>query len=263
MAQGAAMNTAFLYRALRTSLSSGGGAALAPNVLVVDDDDFVRLSLQHLLEAHGYRVFSAVGGKEALELLEREAIDLVLTDLRMPGMDGLELLARVKGRWPHIAVILLTGYSSLNSAIQALRHGADDYLLKPCGEQEMIERLRAALERREISSRLFQIEENLPAIAALVNAIEARDPYTRGHSERVAHYAVLLGQEVGLSAEEIQTLWLAGLLHDIGKIGVRDAILFKPGPLGEEEYHRVQEHPLKAAQILAPIPNLHLSLIHI
>lgn len=240
---------------LRTSLNSGG-ATRAASLLVVDDDDFVRLSLQQLLETHGYRVFSAASGKAALEIFAQEAVDLVLTDLRMPGIDGLEVLARVKAAQPHVAVVLLTGYSSLDSAIRALRYGADDYLLKPCREAELLERLRAALERQEVSRSLSQVEENLPAIAALVNAIEARDPYTRGHSGRVAHYAVLLAREVGLGEEETRTLWLAGLLHDIGKIGIRDAILFKPGPLDEEEYRRVKEHPLLAAQILAPIAGL-------
>lgn len=232
------------------------GAATMTTVLVIDDDEFVRVSLEHLLRAHGYEVITAAGGQEALERIEREVPDLVLTDLRMPGMDGLEVLCRAKGRFPHMAVILLTGYSTLESAIQALRYGADDYLLKPCREGELLERIQAALARQEIFYRLSRVEENLPAIAALVNATEARDPYTRGHSERVARYATLLAREVGMSEEEIRILWLAGLLHDIGKIGVRDAILYKPGPLNEEEYRRVQDHPVLAAQILHPIPGL-------
>ncbi len=244
-----------LYRQMNAS-SGWLGAATMATVLVVDDDGFVRASLEQLLQVHGYEVITASGGQEALEQIEREAPDLVLTDLRMPGVDGLEVLRRAKGRFPHMAVILLTGYSTLDSAIQAMRHGADDYLLKPCREKELIERIQAALTRQEVFYRLSQVEENLPAIAALVNATEARDLYTRGHSERVAHYATLLAREVGISPEEIRTLWLAGLLHDIGKIGVRDAILYKPGPLNEEEYRRVQDHPVLAAQILSPIAGL-------
>ncbi len=244
-----------LYRQMDACAGRLGTAAMT-TVLVIDDDQFVQTGLEQLLRAHGYKVITAADGQEALERIEREAPDLVLTDLRMPGMDGLEVLRRVKVRFPHMAVILLTGYSTLESAIQAIRHGADDYLLKPCREKELLERIQAAITRREIFFRLSRVEENLPAIAALVNATEARDPYTRGHSERAAHYAALLAREVGIPQEEIRVLWLAGLLHDIGKIGVRDAILYKPGPLDAEEYRRVQEHPVLAAQILRPIPGL-------
>ena len=225
-------------------------------LLLVDDDDFVRVSLEYLLKDHGYRVFSAAGGVEALELLEREPVDLMLTDLRMPEIDGLQLLRQVKARSPNLIVILLTGHSSLDSAIQAMRHGASDYLLKPCREEELVQRVEAALTRREMSSHLSRLEADMPAIRALVKTIEARDPYTRGHSDRVAHYVAQLARELGLPTEEVQTLWLAGLLHDVGKIGVRDAILYKPGPLTDEEYLRVQEHPLLAAQILEPISSL-------
>ncbi len=244
-----------LYRQMNACAGRLGAGGMT-TILVVEDDQFVQTSLEHLLRSHGYEVITAANGQEALERIDREAPDLVLTDLRMPRMDGLELLRWAKVRFPHTAVILLTGYSTLESAIQAIRHGADDYLLKPCREKELLERIQAALTRQEVFYRLSQIEENLPAIAALVNATEARDPYTRGHSERVAHYATLLAREVGMPQEEIRTLWLAGLLHDIGKIGVRDAVLYKPGPLNEEEYRRVQNHPILAAQILSPIPGL-------
>jgi putative two-component system response regulator len=240
----------------RLPIEPSGAATMTAKVMVVEDDDFVRLSLEHLLKARGYEVITAAGGREALDRLQRESVDLVLTDLHMPGVDGLEVLRKVKSKFPDVAVILLTGYSSLDSAIQAMRHEASDYLLKPCKKTELVQRIEAALIRREVYRHLSRTEEDLPAIAALVTTVEAHDPYTRGHSERVAHYAAQLAQEMRFSPDDTRDLWLAGLLHDIGKIGVRDAILYKPGPLTDAEYRLVKKHPVLAAQILAPIAGL-------
>ncbi len=232
------------------------GGVMRHRILLVDDDPLIRRALELRLVGAGYQVLTAGNGREALARLEQEPVDLVLSDIRMPDMDGLELLRWVKMAYPGVGVILLTAYSSLDSAIQALRHGADDYLLKPCAGEELLEQIQAVIARHDISDRLSGVEEDLPAIASLVRAVEARDPYTRGHSERVAHYAALLGGELGLSMDEIERLWLAGLLHDIGKIGVPDAILHKPGPLTEEEYRRVKQHCQVAVQILSPISGL-------
>jgi putative two-component system response regulator len=228
----------------------------ASKLLIVDDDDLVRMSLQLLLQARGYDVVTAAGGAEALHVLKRKPVDLVLTDLCMPGMDGLQLLEQVKSSFPEVAVILLTTFSSLDTAIRAMRYGASDYLLKPCRREHLLERVEAALVRRELILRLSHWRRELSAITALVKTVEARDPYTRGHSERVAHFTALLAQDMGLPLEKVRELWLAGLLHDIGKVGVRDAVLYKPGPLTAEEYTSVQRHPVLAAEILTPIAGL-------
>ena len=223
-------------------------------VLVVEDSASVRLSLEFMLKAHNYTILTAADGVAALALLEKEAVDLVLTDLCMPGMDGLQLLHEIHLRFPTLPVVLLTGYGSLDTAIEALRERATDYLLKPCTEERLLECIDKALTSRDLAHHLS--EGNLSTVAALVRAIEARNPHSLGHSERVAHYAFLLAQQLGQTIEQSRTIWLAGLLHDIGKIGVRDAVLCKTEALDEDEIRQIQEHVTVAAQILAPIAPL-------
>ncbi len=225
-------------------------------ILVVDGDDLVRQSLGELLTDEGYTVLEASNGREALNLLRKGSVDLVVSEVRLPDIGGLEVLKQIRVNWPHVAVILLTGYSSLESAIGALRCGAADYLLKPCPEEELLGRIEAALACRRVRDRLIQIGGDLSATIALVRAIETREWCAQGHAERVAHHAARLAGKIGRPQEEVRQVWLAGLLHDIGKVAVRKAILNKPAPLTRKERDLVRQHPRVVAEILAPIPHL-------
>ncbi len=228
-----------------------------PRLLVADDDPAIRKALRIILA--GYDVREAGDGAEALRLFEVEGADLVLSDLQMPAMGGLELLRRVKAADDTAAFIILTGAGTVENAVQALRLAADDYLVKPFNVDEVLLACQRALEHRRlvrenrgyqqhlearVAEQAREIEGLLvDALRSLATAIDTRDDYTGGHVERVARYAAATGRELGLAGEALRALWIGALLHDVGKIGVSDAILKKPGALTEEEYEEMKRHP--------------------
>ncbi len=235
-------------------------------VLVADDEPHIRGLLRRVLTAEGYEVIEAADGREALELFESESPEVILSDLLMPRMNGLELLDAVKERDDTVAFVLLTGAGTTENAIKALRRQAEDYLLKPFNLEEVTLAVDRALAHRRLvrENRAYQAElearvseqakqiETLfvDALLSLANAIEARDGYTGGHIERVTAYAMATGRELGLEGEELRNLWVSGLLHDVGKIGVPDRILTKPGRLTEDEYEVMKQHPEIGAAIM-------------
>lgn len=221
------------------------------------------------MEGDGFTCTEAGNGLEALEHLQRETAPLVLTDLRMPGMDGVQLLNEIRVRHPDIAVVLITAVADVETAVGCLGRGAMDYLTKPFHLDEVRARVRQALEKRRliIENRSYQerLEERvavqarrleelfLTSIQSLAEALEVKDPYTRGHSVRVSQYASVIARTMGLDAELIRQVELGGHVHDIGKIGVREAVLNKVGPLTDEEYAHIMTHPLVGWRILAPL----------
>ena len=229
----------------------------APRLLVADDDPAIRKALRIILAA--YEVREAGDGAEALAIFEAEGADLVLSDLQMPAMGGLELLRRVKAADDTAAFIILTGAGTVENAVQALRLAADDYLVKPFNVDEVLLACQRALEHRRlvrenrgyqqhlearVAEQAREIEGLLvDALRSLATAIDTRDDYTGGHVERVARYAAATGRELGLAGEALRALWIGALLHDVGKIGVSDAILKKPGALTDEEYEEMKRHP--------------------
>jgi response regulator RpfG family c-di-GMP phosphodiesterase len=235
-------------------------------VLLVDDNAAVRRLLRSVLEPAGYALREAGDGEEALRLLEDEGADLILCDLQMPGMGGLALLRRIRAVDDTVAFIILTGAGTTDDAVEALRLQADDYLTKPFHVDEVLfaaERavthrrlLRESRMRRQhleerVAEQALQIQSMLvEALRTLAAAIEMRDDYTGGHVERVARYAVATGWEMGLEGEELRHLWVGALLHDVGKIGVPDGILKKPGRLTDEEYEVMKRHPEIGAGIM-------------
>lgn len=237
--------------------------------LVVDDEPPVRQAMVRVLEGAKYRVVSAESGAAALAVLERESIDLVTSDLQMPGMSGAELLETIHRRWPEVAIIMVTGVAELNTAVQLLQAGASDYITKPFAVDEVRARVRQALDKRRllIENRRYQLhlaelvrqqaarieELFLEAVQTLVHALEAKDAYTQGHSARVSAYAGGTARALGLQEGEVQVIELAAELHDVGKIGVRESVLFKPGRLTDEEYRHIMEHTVIGARILAPL----------
>src|SRR5216117_332241 len=214
----------------------------AMRCLVVDDEPRLRRVLVRLLEGEGFTCLEAGSGVEALEQLEQEPVPLVISDLRMPQMDGVALLRQIMHRWPDTAVVMVTAVAEVESAVACLQLGALDYVGKPF---HLEDRVRAQAHRIE---ELF-----LGGVQALAQALEAKDAYLKGHSIRVAEYATAIGRQLRLDANALDTLSLGSNLHDIGKIGVSEEVLHKRGALSEEEYRHIMEHPAIGARILGPL----------
>jgi putative two-component system response regulator len=235
-------------------------------VLVVDDEPNIRTVLLRTLAAEEYHLTEASSAEEAIELYERHGADVILSDLQMPGMSGIDLLRHVKRIDDAVGFVILTGAGTMQDTIEALRLQADEYLLKPFNLDEVsiavdraLRHRRLVLENRfyqnHLESRVAEQAEQLEnmfveALLSLANAIEARDGYTRGHVERVTCYAVATGAQMQLSPEQLRVLWVGALLHDVGKIGVPDQILKKPGKLTPEEYEVMKRHPSIGAAIM-------------
>lgn len=234
-------------------------------VLVADDSSSVRMFLQSGLAEAGFVTEVVENGRQALELLDEFRPDLILTDLMMPEMDGGDLLRTVKmsTRHAHIPVIVMSTVSDRPLMRRLMRDGAATFMVKPFTMNQAVitieelfsSRFKLLMEERE---RLRTEQRlTLAAIASLVQALEARDPLTRGHSERVALIAQGIAAELDFSTEQIDRLLLIGRLHDLGKIGVRDDVLLKEGPLNHDEFEHVKKHSNVVADILRPIESLH------
>jgi putative two-component system response regulator len=237
--------------------------------LVVDDEPRLRQALVRLMQFDGFTCFEGGSGVEALEILSREPVILVLTDLRMPKMDGAMLLREVRDRYPDIAVIMITAVAEVEVAVECLGRGAMDYISKPFVLEEVRARVRQALEKRRLLLENRQYHHSLEervrvqarrleqlfiaSIQSLADALELKDASTRGHSVRVSHYSGLIARELGIDVETVRQLELGGHLHDIGKIGVREDVLNKPGRLTPDEYAHIMTHPLLGWRILLPL----------
>jgi response regulator RpfG family c-di-GMP phosphodiesterase len=235
-------------------------------ILIVDDEPGIRGVLTDVFGGGEFHVATAPDGATALRLFEAQGADLILADLMMPGIDGIELLRRAKALDDTVAFIVLTGVGTMEQAIEALRLQADDYLLKPFHVEEVLLAARRALEHRRLvrESRAHRsaLEERVQAQAreledrfmdgllTVADAVDARDGYTGGHLERVTLYALSTAARLGLDDAAARDLLVAGLLHDIGKVGVPDAILRKPGPLDAAEAAEMRRHPEIGAAIV-------------
>jgi len=235
-------------------------------ILIVDDEESLRKVLRLGLAADGYDVREAEDGEAALDMLASWAPDVIVSDLLMPGVDGIELLRRAKEADDTLGFIVLTGVGTTAEAIKALRLNADDYLLKPYDVTELSISVSRALERRRLvrqnrfyqqclELRVAQLGQQLERITAdalisLAGAVEARDGYTGAHLERVTRYAQAVGGALELSRDQLRTLWIGALLHDIGKISLPDRILNKPSALSTDEMEVMRQHPRLGAAIL-------------
>jgi len=210
-------------------------------VLVVDDMDFNLRLLERVLVADGYVVLTAHDGDEALRVVRAAAPDVVLMDVRMPKRDGFSTCYELKSdnATRLIPVVLMTGSAQRADRVKAIDAGADDFLTKPVDEAELRARVRSLLRLKRYTDDLDSAES---VIMSLAKTIEARDPCTEGHCERLASYAVLLGRKLGHGDDDLAALQRGGILHDIGKIAIPDAILTKPGPLTAEEYTHMKRH---------------------
>lgn len=251
-----------------SAIVPGGSISEIAHCLVVDDDPQVRQALTRVVEGQGLGCLQASSALEALELIGRiGAVPLVISDIHMPEMDGVELLRELRARYPDTAVIMLTAVAEVKTAVTCLQMGAADYLIKPVAIDEVRARVIQALERRNLllqnrfyqknlESRVNQQAQRikdmfLEGVQALAHALEAKDPYTRGHSRRVAMYAVKTAVRLGFTGDVLEHIRLGGELHDIGKIDTPESILNKPGPLLPEEFERVTRHTVLGEKILA------------
>jgi putative two-component system response regulator len=239
------------------------------DILVVDDEKAIRDMVAVFLRRIGFQVETAGDGREALEKLRAKKYFLVISDVGMPGISGMDLLSSVKDLGPPedpvpTDVIIVTGKSAESVAVEALRRGAYDYFRKPFSFDAMTFTVRRLLERRRLKRQAHEVhtlsvridaekEHAQQAVAALVEAVYAKDSYTRGHMERVGRIAAKLGRHMGAGAEEVELLYRSGTLHDIGKIGTPDQVLNKPGALTETEWEGIRLHPVVGANILSPI----------
>src|SRR5208283_1209514 len=251
----------------------------AARVLAVDDESSACKLLSLILGPPAFRCATARNGEEALVTLQRERFDAVISDLNMPGIGGMELLTQVRDRYPQMAFLVTTGVDDVDVGVRAMRCGADDYLVKPLREDAVVASLERALHKRrleqqvetyrqrleemvaertaQLQAALQQIERSYEeTLQALGAAIDLRDHETAGHSRRVCRYSLELARAMGWSEEQLGNLARGAYLHDIGKLGVRDSILLKPGPLTEEERKLMQQHSQKGFDLVKDIPFL-------
>ena len=219
-----------------------------PKVLVVDDKQSNRELLQGRLEDLGYDVREAKDGVEALDAVAAEEPDLILLDVDMPRLDGITVCERLKAHPVHrmIPIVILTASSDRDTKLRGLAAGADDYLSKPFDAKELLIRTKVLLRQRALNQRLDATEG---VLFALARAVEARDRHTIHHAERVGRYAEAIGGADGLTPEECELLYQGGVLHDLGKIAIPDAILLKPGPLSAEEFAVMRTHSVEGERI--------------
>jgi putative two-component system response regulator len=227
------------------------------NVLVIDDEPIVRDLVSEILAEDGHEVRTAATAEDALAALDDHNLGLVVSDIVMPGLSGLELLATVRRLRPNLPVVLVTGRAAHGTVSAALAEGADGLVLKPFSQIELSRTVAAALRRTAL--RTEDVRDRLLPLAVasvLTNAIETRDGSLEGHCERLADLAVRIGEECGLGEAELEILHLGALLHDVGKIGVPDRVLTKLGALTLEERALLRMHPLVGDRLLEPLAAL-------
>jgi putative two-component system response regulator len=229
-----------------------GDASAPTTILVADDEDSVRALLVRILERDSYRVVQAGHGDEVLPLVEREDPALLILDITMPGMNGIEICRQVKAdpRYRLLPVVHVTSLADPEDAHAAIEAGSDEFFRKPFDAEALLLRVRSLLRTKRMTDALVDGEA---VLVALARTVEARDHYTEQHLFRVAERAVNTATYLGLSGSALEAVRLGGLLHDLGKIAVPDAVLLKPGPLTEEEYEIIKVHPERGAEIVRPL----------
>ena len=234
-----------------------------PLILVVDDDMGILKAVERTLRKSPVTVILANSSKEAINILSEKNIAVVISDYMMPGMNGLELLSLIRQRWPKSVGIMMTACEDIRVAADAVnRHLVNSFITKPWEtaalRRSVLDAVKAYNQKAEApeedTAMFSEIEQQASAAAfSLARAVDARDRYTHRHSERVSAYAQSLGRALGLSENLVEDLRIGGLLHDLGKIGVPDGVLLKPGRLTDEEYQAIKRHPTIGASIIEPI----------
>lgn len=261
------------------------------SIFVIDDEEPIRKVLNTHLVKEGYNVIQSQGGAGVFEALKAASFELVICDIRMPEVDGVQVLAHVRENYPTVPVIMLTGLTDVTTVIEVMKKGAFDYLMKPMKKEDLLVVIgRAFVHRdllvrnkeleienreyqmfleqkvrertRELNTKALELQKansllktmNLQFINVLAETIEAKDHHTSGHCNRMRHLCVELGKAAGLSAEDLETLEYASVLHDLGKIGINESVLNKQGPLDESECMHIKEHTEIGEKILMGVP---------
>ena len=227
-------------------------------ILIAEDNEVLRKALTDMLSMESFVVLTAAHGREALEKMEAITPDLIVSDIAMPELDGYGFFRAVRehAEWVSIPFIFLTARGTKDDILIGKDLGAEDYLVKPLNRAELLTAVRSRLERSQ-QLRIIRLREAYESsLTMLANAIEMRDRYTRGHVERVTAYALLLARQLGWQGKRIEDLRFGAILHDIGKIHIREATLRKSGPLTDEEWDEIKQHPLIGAEMVRDIPYL-------
>ncbi len=252
---------------------------MTKHIVTTDDDPAIRKVLSIILKKAGYLVTACENGQELLDFLKKpdQGVDLLMLDIKMPGLSGFELLERVQILYPELPVVMLTAFNDLDTGMKAIRLGAADYLTKPIHQEALHTCLKRVLSeseknkqqayadkeslaiRKKLESDLRHAQltlqqSTISTLEAFSETIEQKDPYTKGHCHRVRTIAMALGKAMNLSEEVMETLEGGSILHDIGKISIPEEILNKNGRLTKEEYHLIQSHPLAGEKIIAHLP---------
>jgi len=238
-------------------------------VLIADDEVYIRDILFRTMSAAGYDCLTCANGAEALQALSKEVFAIALLDYRMPVISGEEVLNEIKARYPQTAVIMVTAIADISTVIKLMKAGAYDYVVKPVDLEMLLVSVNRASEKRrllienqnyqthleeKVKAQTTRIRNNLlNSVTSLALALEAKDNYTAGHSQRVASFATAIAKEIGLGPEFVEYIRFAGLVHDIGKIGTRELVLNKKEELSDEEYQHVVSHSVIGEKILKPI----------
>lgn len=246
---------------------------MGDRILIADDEKLICSIIAQRLGKEGYSCVIANNGREALNYFYRDNFSLIISDVQMPEMDGLELLRNVKAVRPEMMFIIMTAFPDIGMAVEAIRLGATDFIIKPIDLELIIFSIKKALEKRRMEEQIEAhhinleklVEErtgklnetvlilkktHLNSVKVLAGAIDAKDPYIRGHADRVRKMSMKIGMKMGFGEERLENLVFGALLHDIGKIGIRDEILQKKGSLTSEEYQYIQQHPLIGVKIV-------------
>jgi putative two-component system response regulator len=228
-------------------------------VLVADDQAPNRELLEELLTAQGCKVITVSDGAAAIEELTRTQFDLVLLDVMMPHLNGFEVCEKIKNNPDTclIPVIMITALSDKQDRLEGIKVGADDFLSRPLDRTELLARVRSLL---KLKQRTDELERAESVLFSLARSIEGKDPYTHGHCERLSDYSARLGEHLGLSEDQLVALRRAGIVHDVGKIAVPDAILLKPGSLTADEWKLIREHTVVGERICAPLKSFRFVL---
>ena len=225
---------------------------MSKRVLVVDDEPSNRELLIAILEAEGLEVRVAEDGTSGMAQVTAFNPDLILLDINMPGPSGLDVCCKLKSDPDTrlVPIVLVTGLSAVEDRVRGLQCGADDFLTKPIERSELVARVRSLISLKSFTDELERAETVLYALA---RSIEGKDPYTHGHCERLSQYSIKLGVKLGQPEDQLTALRRAGIVHDIGKVAVPDAVLLKPGRLTDEERVVMQQHPIVGEQICLPL----------
>jgi putative two-component system response regulator len=248
----------------------------APRLLVVDDEESIRRALTRVLQPNGFEIATADSVAAALELMHESRFELILCDVRMPGALGTELVAQARALDEDVAILMLSAVNDASTAAQSINDGAFGYLVKPFDIDELQAAIDRALYKRrlcmdqrrveqfvreEVAARTTELDEerssfrraSIEIAEMLIKAMEEKDIFLRGHAQRVAELAASIAEELGLDADTVEHIRLAGRLHDVGKIGIRESVLNKPGKLTAEEYEHVKDHVRIGLEILSPL----------